>query len=498
MEIQNERMPDRNKWPINIEEKPFKNHQPLVVEAGSKVEVPAEAIIPRTDFKNMLQALPADGTGRRRVCFVTLGCKVNQYETEAMRELFLADGYVEASPHQVSDIYVVNTCTVTNVAAKKSRQMLARGKKKNPACVVIAVGCYVQREHQKLKEMMGVDILIGNHRKKDILTILDEFYQSREIIDVVEEGYNKPSYEDLKITRRHDKTRATIKIQDGCNQFCSYCIIPFARGKVRSRRPGMVIEEISGLVQQGYQEFVITGIHLTSYGIDFSEKVSLIDLLEEIDKVPGVKRLRLGSLEPRLITEEFAKRISRLKSICPHFHLSLQSGSNGVLSRMNRRYCTQDFARGVELLRQVFAHPAITTDVIVGFPGETEEEFAESLNFVKNINFADLHVFKYSKREGTKAAQMQGQVAETVKNERSAKMIAIGEGCKQNYRQHFIEKEAEVLLEESVEINGQRHMIGHTREYIKVYWPTDQDQSSQDKILTLKEIYLDGMTAEKN
>lgn len=434
--------------------------------------------------------------GDKTFAIETLGCKVNQYESEAIREIFLADGFREVKSDDVADVYIVNTCTVTNVAAKKSRQMIARGKKRNPHAVVIAVGCYVQREHKAMKELSGVDILIGNNRKKDILHILEEFYQSCETIDVVEEGYNKPDYEDLKVTRKHDKTRATIKIQDGCNQFCTYCIIPYARGKVRSRRPSLVIEEISGLVEQGYQEFVITGIHLTSYGIEFSDKVGLIDLLEEIDKINGVKRVRLGSLEPRLITDEFAERISKLRTICPHFHLSLQSGSDGVLSRMNRRYRSADFAAGVARLRRVFDKPALTTDIIVGFPGESEDEFEEGYQFVKAIGFADLHVFKYSKRQGTKAAEMKEQVPEPAKQERSVKMIALGEESKKAYLQSFIGREADVLVEEKVEIDGKEYMTGHIREYTKVYVP-EISESGQEIRCKLEKEFRDGMLAKK-
>lgn len=451
-------------------------------------------VVPPADFSG-LQAGPRE-RANPTVCFVTLGCKVNQYETEAMRELFLADGYQEVAPEEGADVYVVNTCTVTNVAAKKSRQMLSRGKKKNPASVVIAVGCYVQREHAKLKAINGIDILIGNHRKKEILTILDDFYHSMETLDVVEAGYHKPGYEDLKVSHRHDRTRATIKIQDGCNQFCTYCIIPFARGQVRSRRPGLVVEEITGLVKAGYQEFVITGIHLSSYGLDFLEGPGLIDLLEEVDNIEGVRRLRLGSLEPRLITEEFAQRISRLKALCPHFHLSLQSGCDGVLARMNRRYRRGEFAQGVERLRRVYSNPAITTDIIVGFPQESQAEFEEGLAFVEKIAFADLHVFKYSKREGTKAAQMQGQVAEEIKHERSRQMIALGQKSKQAYLQSFIGQEVEALLEERVEIDGITYMTGHSREYIKLYYQTDQDLSGYQVRLQAKALLQEGMVAD--
>lgn len=434
--------------------------------------------------------------GDKTFAIETLGCKVNQYESEAIREIFLADGYREVASEDMADVYIVNTCTVTNVAAKKSRQMIARGKKRNPHSVVIAIGCYVQREHKAMKELAGVDILIGNNRKKDVLHILEEFYQSCETIDVVEEGYNKPNYEDLKVTRKHDKTRATIKIQDGCNQFCTYCIIPYARGKVRSRRPGLVLEEISGLVKQGYQEFVITGIHLTSYGIEFDEKVGLIDLLEEIDKIEGVKRVRLGSLEPRLITDAFAERIGKLKTICPHFHLSLQSGSDGVLSRMNRRYRSADFAAGVEKLRQVFDNPAFTTDIIVGFPGESETEFTEGYEFVKEIGFADLHVFKYSKREGTKAAEMKDQVPEPAKQERSVKMIALGEESKARYLESFSGKSVDVLIEEKVEVDGAVYMTGHIREYIKVYVPEIYESGVEIRC-KLDKKFRDGMLANK-
>ena len=459
-----------------------------------------------TDYKKEINAADQprvaagslkNSAGSRQKSFqiVTLGCKVNQYESEAIREIFLADGYRESAALETADVYIVNTCTVTNIAAKKSRQILARGKKKNPHCVVIAVGCYVQREHQLLKESLGVDILIGNHHKKDILALLGDFYRGRETVDVVEEGYHKPEYEELQIAGRHDRARATIKVQDGCNQFCTYCIIPFARGRVRSRRPGRILEEIKGLTEAGYQEFVITGIHLTSYGLDFSEKISLIDLLEEIDRIDGVRRIRLGSLEPRLITPEFAERIAGLKHLCPHFHLSLQSGSDAVLARMNRRYRTADFAAGVRLLRQVYAVPAITTDIIVGFPGESEAEFNEGLAFVKEIGFADLHVFKYSKRAGTKAADMPDQVAEEIKNARSSRMIALGEAAKRDYLQRFIGRTAEVLSEEQVQAAGQNYTVGHTREYIKAYLPA-ADKEPMETGVRLGELYADGMKAE--
>lgn len=483
----------QNPKDINIEETAIRTIRIDRKGLAARQELEMIEPIAAADFSGV-----GEKTAERTVSFFTLGCKVNQYETEAIRELFLADGYREVGSDEPSDVYVVNTCTVTNMAAKKSRQMLARGKKKNPACVVIAVGCYVQREHKAMKSLAGVDILIGNNHKKEILNILEQFYQSSEMIDVVEEGYNKPNYEDLKISRRHDKTRATIKIQDGCNQFCTYCIIPYARGKVRSRRPGLVLEEIMGLVKEGYQEFVITGIHLTSYGIDFSEKVGFIDLLEEIDKIEGVRRVRLGSLEPRLITPEFAERIAKLKSICPHFHLSLQSGSDGVLERMNRRYRTKEFAKGVKLLREVYDNPAFTTDIIVGFPGETDAEFEEGLHFVEKIGFSDLHVFKYSKRDGTKAAQMKDQVSEPIKNERSARMIALGEAAKQRYLQSFVGKRVEVLPEEQTEIDGKTYMTGHIQEYIKVYYPTEQNESGQEKMVILDSLYRDGMMAEKS
>ena len=441
-------------------------------------------------------SLKTGASGRQKSFHIlTLGCKVNQYESEAIREIFLADGYRESTALETADVYIVNTCTVTNIAAKKSRQMLARGKKKNPDCVVIAVGCYVQREHQTLKESLGIDILIGNHRKKEILTLLGDFYRGREIVDAVEEGYHKPEYEDLRIAGRHERARATIKVQDGCNQFCTYCIIPFARGRVRSRRPGRILEEIKGLAEAGYQEFVITGIHLTSYGLDFSEEIGLIDLLEEIDRVEGVRRIRLGSLEPRLITPEFADRIAKLKHLCPHFHLSLQSGSDAVLAGMNRRYRTADFAAGVRLLRQIYEAPAITTDIIVGFPGESEAEFEEGLEFVREIGFADLHVFKYSKRAGTKAANMPNQVAEEVKNIRSSQMIALGEASKRAYLQGFIGRMAEILPEEEVQLDGRNYTVGHTREYIKAYLPA-ADKEPVEISVKLGEVYADGMTAE--
>ena len=407
----------------------------------------------------------------KTVAFHNLGCKVNSYEMDAMLQELRKHGYEIVAFEEKADIYIVNTCTVTNMADRKSRQMLHKAKKTNPAAIVGAVGCYVQSDTEGVRADAAVDLMIGNNKKKDLVAILENYMNGIEEESVIDINHTD-EYEEMRLTGTQEHTRAYIKIQDGCNQFCSYCMIPYARGRVRSRRKEDILEEIKGLLQAGYQEFVLTGIHISSYGVDLKKagtsEDDLLSLMQAIDKIAGVKRLRLGSLEPRIITEEFAKGISALEHICPHFHLSLQSGCEETLKRMNRHYTPEQFYAGVELLRKTFEHPAITTDVIVGFPGETVEEFETTRAFLEKVKFYEMHVFKYSKRKGTRAAVMENQIPEPVKTQRSNVLIAMDEKDTAIFREYYLGKEAEVLLEEKKEIGGQEYWIGHTKEYVKV------------------------------
>lgn len=407
----------------------------------------------------------------KTVAFHNLGCKVNSYEMDAMLQELRKHGYEIVAFEEKADIYIVNTCTVTNMADRKSRQMLHKAKKTNPEAIVVAVGCYVQSDTEGVRADATVDLMIGNNKKKDLVAILENYMNGIEEESVIDINHTD-EYEEMRLTGTQEHTRAYIKIQDGCNQFCSYCMIPYARGRVRSRRKEDILEEIKGLVQAGYQEFVLTGIHISSYGVDLKKagtsEDDLLSLMQAIDKIAGVKRLRLGSLEPRIITEEFAKGISALEHICPHFHLSLQSGCEETLKRMNRHYTPEQFYAGVELLRKTFEHPAITTDVIVGFPGETAEEFETTRAFLEKVKFYEMHVFKYSKRKGTRAAVMENQIPEPVKTQRSNVLIAMDEKDTAIFREYYLGKEAEVLLEEKKEIGGQEYWIGHTKEYVKV------------------------------
>ena len=407
----------------------------------------------------------------KTVAFHNLGCKVNSYEMDAMLQELRKHGYEIVAFEEKADIYIVNTCTVTNMADRKSRQMLHKAKKTNPEAIVVAVGCYVQSDTEGVRADAAVDLMIGNNKKKDLVAILENYMNGIEEESVIDINHTD-EYEEMRLTGTQEHTRAYIKIQDGCNQFCSYCMIPYARGRVRSRGKEDILEEIKGLLQAGYQEFVLTGIHISSYGVDLKKagtsEDDLLSLMQAIDKIAGVKRLRLGSLEPRIITEEFAKGISALEHICPHFHLSLQSGCEETLKRMNRHYTPEQFYAGVELLRKTFEHPAITTDVIVGFPGETAEEFETTRAFLEKVKFYEMHVFKYSKRKGTRAAVMENQIPEPVKTQRSNVLIAMDEKDTAIFREYYLGKEAEVLLEEKKEIGGQEYWIGHTKEYVKV------------------------------
>lgn len=410
----------------------------------------------------------------RRAAFHTLGCKVNAYETEAMEELLQTAGYDIVPFTEQADVYVVNTCSVTNMAERKSRQMLHRAKKLNPEAVVVATGCYVQVSEEEARADAAVDLVLGNNQKRQIVTALDAYFEGRTFDDVLAD-VEKEQYEELEVSTVLEHTRAFVKVQDGCNQFCTYCIIPYARGRVRSRSMEDVLDEVRTLADNGYKEVVLTGIHLSSYGIDFDKEYHLLELIRAVHEIDGIERIRLGSLEPGIITEEFAEGIAKLPKMCPHFHLSLQSGCDATLKRMNRRYTSSEYAEKCELLRKYFPNPALTTDVIVGFPGETEEEFKESYDFVDSIDFYETHIFKYSRREGTKAAVMPDQVDEQIKAKRSAQLIELGEKKRAAYEQSFQGKEVEVLVEENLELNGKEVQIGHTKEYMKIALETNEN-----------------------
>ncbi|MDE6221908.1 MAG: tRNA (N(6)-L-threonylcarbamoyladenosine(37)-C(2))-methylthiotransferase MtaB [Lachnospiraceae bacterium] len=407
----------------------------------------------------------------RTVAYHNLGCKVNSYEMDAMLQTLRQKGYQIVPFDEKADIYIVNTCTVTNIADRKSRQMLHKAKKTNPEGIVVAVGCYVQSDTQTVEADSAVDLLIGNNRKKDLVEILERYFDGATHKSVIDINHTT-EYEEMRLTSTAEHTRAYIKIQDGCNQFCTYCMIPYARGRVRSRRKQDVLAEIKGLVAAGYKEFVLTGIHISSYGMDFHndqhQEENLLTLVQEIDTVEGVERIRMGSLEPRIITEAFADGLSRLKHVCPHFHLSLQSGCATVLQRMNRHYTPEEYFNGVRLLRTFFAHPAITTDVIVGFPGETEEEFETTRQFVESVGFYEMHIFKYSRRKGTRAAVMPMQVPENLKTARSSVLQSVEKRDSKTFRAYYVGKNVEVLFEEKKGIAGKEYWLGHTREYVKV------------------------------
>lgn len=421
----------------------------------------------------------------KKAALHNLGCKVNAYETEAMQELLEQAGYEIVPFKEGADIYIINTCTVTNMADRKSRQMLHRARKMNPDAIIVAAGCYVQTKDEEEKLDECIDIVIGNNRKKDIVEILEEYEGKKQTVqkDVIDINHTK-EYEELHLSKTAEHTRAYLKVQDGCNQFCTYCIIPYARGRVRSRRKEDVVEEVKNLVKNGYQEVVLTGIHLSSYGVDFEETEDLLSLILAVHEVEGLKRIRLGSLEPRIITEKFVQTISGLEKMCPHFHLSLQSGCNATLKRMNRKYTAEEYYEKCELLRKYFEHPALTTDVIVGFPGETEEEFQQSMSFVDKVNFYETHIFKYSKREGTKAAVMPDQVPEQVKTVRSNQLLALNEKKQKEFEQYYLGKSVEVLMEEEIEKEGKYFQTGHTKEYIRI--AVESEKNWQNKLVNVK------------
>lgn len=415
----------------------------------------------------------------KKAALHNLGCKVNAYETEAMQHLLEEAGYEIVPFTQKADVYVINTCSVTNMADRKSRQMLHKAKKNNPDSIVVAAGCYVQTSEKEVLNDLSVDIVIGNDRKHDLVRLLEE-YSLDSVNDTVDDiNVGKHDFEELFIDQTKEHTRAFIKVQDGCNQFCSYCIIPYARGRVRSRRFENVIAEVERLAANGFKEVVLTGIHLSSYGVDFEETTGLLELIQAVNAVKGIERIRLGSLEPKIVTEHFASELSKLDKICPHFHLSLQSGCDATLKRMNRKYTTKEYERGCELLRKYFVHPAITTDVIVGFPGETEEEFEQTKAYLEHIHFYEMHIFKYSKRKGTRAAVMPDQIDEQVKAARSEKLIALGHDMSKEFRKFYIGKNEEVLFEEKAVIGDKEYFVGYTKEYVKVAKKTDENLENQ-------------------
>lgn len=436
----------------------------------------------------------------KKAALHNLGCKVNAYETEAMQELLEKNGYEIVPFHDLADVYVINTCSVTNMADRKSRQMIHRARKQNPDAVIVAAGCYVQAQADMGELDENIDIVIGNNKKKDLIRLLEEYFkedipeQMQEVIDI----NHTFEYESLHLSRTAEHTRAYLKVQDGCNQFCTYCIIPYARGRVRSRKKEDVVEEVRTLAKHGYQEVVLTGIHLSSYGLEWKDEngkqtEGLLDLIRAVHEVEGIKRIRLGSLEPRIVTEEFAKELACLSKICPHFHLSLQSGCDATLKRMNRRYDAAEYREKCELLRKYFENPALTTDVIVGFPQESEEEFEASRDFVDSINFYETHIFKYSKRQGTKAAKMDGQIPEHEKTRRSNIMLELNRKKMQRYEEGWLGKKVEVLFEEMTERDGKNYVTGHTKEYLRIGVPCEPEQADR-WTNQLKEIELTSLS----
>lgn len=429
-----------------------------------------------------------------RVALHNLGCKVNAYEIEAMQQLLEEAGYEIVPFEPGADIYVINTCTVTNIADRKSRQMLHKAKKMNPEAIVVATGCYVQTGGEKLEKDEAIDLVLGNNQKINIVEALAEYAENKpgHGSHVIKINQTK-EYEDLSIDHTAEHVRAYIKVQDGCNQFCTYCIIPYARGRVRSRNIESVLKEVRALAEKGYKEVVLTGIHLSSYGVDFPEekKETLLSLIRAVHEIEGIRRIRLGSLEPGIVTREFAEGIAALPKVCPHFHLSLQSGCDETLERMNRRYRSGEYRERCELLREVYGNPALTTDVIVGFPQESEEEFRKSYDFVDSIRFYETHIFKYSRRQGTKAAAMDGQLTEAEKSFRSEKMIELHHRHAGDYEKSMLGKNLEVLIEEEYTKDGRTWYLGHSREYIKTAVPKSEAYGVNDIVIVKAEGFLE-------
>lgn len=425
----------------------------------------------------------------RKAALHNLGCKVNSYETEAMTQLLKKAGYEIVSFQDQADVYIINTCSVTNMADRKSRQMLHKAKKQNPNAVVVATGCYVQTATEKVAQDLSIDLVVGNNRKKDIVEILNEYYAEKEAGEQVKEEYvidinHTDEYEDLEISTVTEHTRAHLKIQDGCNNFCSYCIIPYARGRIRSRTMESIKAELERLSASGFKEIVLTGINLSCYD-DNGKK--LIDVIEMADNVNGIERIRLGSLDPEVVTEDFVERLGKVKKICPHFHFSLQSGCDKTLKVMNRHYTSDEYYEKCQLIRKYIDNPAFTTDVIVGFPGETEEDYISSREFVKKVKFAELHVFKYSKRDGTVAAKMPNQIDEKIKTLRSEDLIKTGEELTKEFRQAKIGQDTTVLFEEKILLDNKEYWVGHTVDYIKIAVPEKENLEGQIRKVNVKD-----------
>ena len=425
----------------------------------------------------------------RKAALHNLGCKVNSYETEAMTQLLKKAGYEIVSFQDQADVYIINTCSVTNMADRKSRQMLHKAKKQNPNAVVVATGCYVQTATEKVAQDLSIDLVVGNNRKKDIVEILNEYYAEKEAGEQGKEEYvidinHTDEYEDLEISTVTEHTRAHLKIQDGCNNFCSYCIIPYARGRIRSRTMESIKAELERLSASGFKEIVLTGINLSCYD-DNGKK--LIDVIEMADNVNGIERIRLGSLDPEVVTEDFVERLGKVKKICPHFHFSLQSGCDKTLKAMNRHYTSDEYYEKCQLIRKHIDNPAFTTDVIVGFPGETEEDYISSREFVKKVKFAELHVFKYSKRDGTVAAKMPNQIDEKIKTLRSEDLIKTGEELTKEFRQAKIGQDTTVLFEEKILLDNKEYWVGHTVDYIKIAVPEKENLEGQIRKVNVKD-----------
>lgn len=432
-----------------------------------------------------------------KVAFLTLGCKVNSYETEKMKQQFEDRGHMVVSFEEKADVYIINTCTVTNIADRKSRKMLHRAKRLNPDSIVAATGCYVDSAEKKGEKDTSVDIFIPNSKKDDIADIIINEYSMKTNNDITDDA-TLPKMSETAMKEEH--TRAYLKVQNGCNQYCTYCIIPYVRGPLTSKSTGQVVNEVKQLANKGIKEVVITGIHLSSYGVDSNKSGSflelegrpLLELLEAVSEVKGIERIRLGSLEPRIITEKFAERLSKIKGICPHFHLSLQSGCDTVLKRMNRHYTSQDYLERTEILRKYFVNPAVTTDIIVGFPQETEEEFAATCEFAKKVGFAQIHVFKYSRRQGTIADSMDGQITETVKSERSERLISIEKQLEEKYQKESVKEIEDVLFEESTLIEGKKYITGYNERYVRIAVACDDNKDMESLCNTIKSVRITG------
>ncbi len=442
-----------------------------------------------------------------KIAFLTLGCKVNSYETEKMKIQFETEGYEIVSFSEKADVYVVNTCTVTNIADRKSRKMLHRARRMNPDAVVVAAGCYVDSAREKGEEDESVDLFIGNEDKEKMIAMVEENLEKRGIL-------NREKCPDHSMGEMSEKaenelhTRAYIKIQNGCNQYCSYCIIPYVRGKLESRTEEDILSETKKLAAAGFHEIVLTGIHLSSFGVDREfEKIDansfvklqgkyLLELLQKMAQVSGIERLRLGSLEPRIITEEFVKKLSQIPEVCPHFHLSLQSGCDATLKRMNRHYSSEEYLRGVEILRKYFKEPAITTDIIVGFPGETEEEFQTTCDFAEKVSFAQIHVFKYSRRHGTVADRMEDQVDEQIKNIRSDKLLVVEHNLEKQYQNKFINRLQKILIEEPVVVENRKYLVGYNERYVRIAVPYEEGKCDESLCNSMIEVHVEGFLNE--